>query len=155
MAMAILACAGIVVLTTLLAPTDPEFWNREFVRPDPLLPPVAGALLEILRLVGLVAFGVVLYRAQVHLVDPTRRVVLGLALGTMILQATWNPLLYHLDSLLAGMVATGILAGALVTLVVILLPRERLSGWLLAPYALLAAHDFWWATALVRLNPGA
>jgi tryptophan-rich sensory protein len=155
LALALLACALSVVLTTLLDPGDRAFWHQELVRPDPILPEVVIVLLELLRMAGLVVFGVVLYRAQVHLVRPARGVVLALLLGAMIAQATWNPLLVRLQSLDAGVVATGILAGAMVALVLLLARRERLSAALLLPYAVVAVHDFWWARELARLNPDA
>jgi tryptophan-rich sensory protein len=155
LAMAILACAVVVVLTTMLAPADEAFWQRELVRPEPGLPDLAVVVLELLRIVGLGVFAVVLYRAQVILHDPARVVVLALLLGTMLLQATWNPLLARFESLTAGVVAAGVLAGAMVALVVVLLRRDRLSAALLVPYALIAVQDFRWARELARLNPGA
>jgi tryptophan-rich sensory protein len=155
LALALLACALSVVLTTLLDPGDRAFWHQELVRPASVLPDLVAVLLELLRMAGLFVFGVVLYRAQVHLDPPARGVVLGLLLGAVIAQATWNPLLVRLESLEAGVAATGILAGAMVTLVLLLARRERLSSALLLPYAVVALHDFWWARELARLNPEA
>ncbi len=155
LAIAILVCAAIVVLTTMLAPGEAAFWQRELVRPEARLPDLVIVVLELLRIAGLAVFAVVLYRAQVHLHDPARIAVLTLLVGAMLLQATWNPIMARLESLSAGAAAAGILAGAMVTLVVVLLRRDRLSAALLVPYALIAIQDFRWARELIRLNPGA
>jgi tryptophan-rich sensory protein len=154
-AVAIVACAAAVVLTTLLEPTDPDFWSRELVRPDPFLPPVMGAFLEVLRMAGTLVFGVVLYRAQVHLHPPLRWVGFGLVAAIMLLHALWNPVVYHAGSLGAWVVVGGLLVLAFAAALGVLFSRDRLAGWLLLPYALLELHEFWWALSLARLNPGA
>jgi tryptophan-rich sensory protein len=153
LAFAILACAVAVVLALALAPDDPAFWEQELVRPTPFVPDVVILLFELLRMAGLALFAVLLYRAQVHLEDPVRKGVLGVLLGIMAAQATWNPLMAAMGSLQAGAVAAGILAAVMVGLVVFLYPRDRASAWVLLPYALLNLHDLWWAWELARLNP--
>ncbi len=154
MARAIITCAAAVVLTTLLEPTDPEFWSRELVRPDPVVPPLMGALFEVLRLLGTIVFGVVLYRAQVHLAPSRQWVGFGVVTAILLLHALWNPVVYHADSLAAGVIVGGFLVLAFAAALGIFLPRDRFAGWLLLPYALLELHELWWALSLARLNPG-
>jgi tryptophan-rich sensory protein len=151
LAVAILTCAGVAVATAMISPETPGAWYDELVRPAPLIPDVVYALLVV---AFYVVFAVVLYRAQVHLRDPTRRVVLGLTIGVMLIQSAWSPLLSRVQSLDAGVAMAGIVAGGMVALLAILLPRERTSALVLAPYAALALHDFWWARELARLNSG-
>jgi translocator protein len=151
LAVAILTCAGVAVAATTVSPETPGEWYDALVRPSSLIPDVVYALLVA---AFYVAFAVVLYRAQVHLRDPARRVVLALTVGIMLVQSAWSPLLARVESLPAGVTLAGIVAGGMVALLVILLPRERVSALVLSPYALLALHDFWWARELARLNPG-
>lgn len=151
LAVAILTCAGVAVATAMISPATPGDWYDELVRPAPLIPDVVYALFVV---AFYVVFAVVLYRAQVHLRDPARRVVLGLTVGVMLIQSAWSPLLSRVQSLDAGVAMAGIVAGGMVALLAILLPRERISALVLAPYAALALHDFWWARELARLNTG-
>ncbi len=151
LAWAILACGVAAVLTAMLTPEAPGAWYEALERPPGVIPDLALLLLG----VGYyVVFAIALYRGQVHVEEPARRVVLGLLGGVMLLQAAWNPVLVRLESLGAGIVATGVLAGGLVALVLILTRRDRVSAAVLLPYAALAVHDFWWARELARLNPG-
>lgn len=151
LAVAILTCAGVAVATAMISPETPGAWYDELVRPASLIPDVIYALLVV---AFYVAFAVVLYRAQVHLRDPARRVVLGLTVGVMLIQSAWSPILSRVQSLDAGIAMAGIVAGGMVALLAILLPRERISALVLVPYAVLALHDFWWARELARLNSG-
>jgi translocator protein len=149
LAVAILTCASVAVTTVMLSPAAPGPWYEELVRPAPVIPNLVYALL----VAGFyVAFAVLLYRAQVHLREPSRRVVLGLTVGVMLIQSAWSPVLVRVQSLEVGVAMAGIVAGGMVALLFILLPRDRVAGAVLAPYAALALHDFWWARALMQLN---
>jgi translocator protein len=151
LAWAILGCGVAAVLTAMLTPEAPGPWYDALARPPGLVPDLVLLLLG----VGYyVVFAIALYRGQVHLDEPARRVVLGLLGGVMLLQAAWNPVLVRMESLSAGIVATGVLAGGLMALVVILARRDRVSAAVLLPYAALALHDFWWARELAQLNAG-
>ncbi|TVP44458.1 MAG: tryptophan-rich sensory protein [Gemmatimonadales bacterium] len=151
LAVAILACASVAVATVMVSPAAPGPWYEELVRPTPVIPDLVYAVLVA---AFYVAFAVLLYRAQVHLRDPARRVVLALTVGVMLVQSAWSPVLVRVQSLDAGVAMAGVVAGGMVALLFILLPRDRVAALVLAPYAALALHDFWWARALMRLNAG-
>jgi translocator protein len=151
LAVAILACASVAVATVMISPEAPGPWYEDLVRPTPVIPDLVYAILVA---AFYVAFAVLLYRAQVHLRDPARRVVLGLTVGVLLVQSAWSPVLVRVQSLEVGVAMAGIVAGGMVALLFILLPRDRVAAAVLAPYAALALHDFWWARALLRLNTG-
>ncbi len=147
--LAIGACIGAVILTALLFPTGDDTWYQALARPRALLPEFLQAALS---LAYYPAMATLLYRAQVHLKGAIRPAAVTLLLGILLLQVAWNPLLVRSESLVAGVAAAGLLAGALVGLAVLVLPRDRTATLVLAPYVLVGIHDLWWAGALLRLN---
>lgn len=149
---ALLVCLLAVILTAVLSPAETGEWYAALERPPVRIPPLALLLLA----VGYYpVFGMLLYRAQVHVpLGGLRSAALGLLIGAMTLQVAWNSLLLGVERLETGVLANGMLAALLFGLWGLYLARDRLSAALLLPYLLLALHDVWWALNLVTLNQG-
>jgi len=146
---AIGACLVAVVLTVILAPGPGEGWYDTLLRPDPIVP---EPVLALLALAYYPVMAILLYRAQVHVFDPARRFLVGALIASLLGQAAWNPVLLLVENLVAGVMATGLLAALMAAVLIALVPRDRTAAWLILPYAGLALHDLWWATALLQLN---
>jgi hypothetical protein len=155
----ILACVGTAVLTVFTGPGDPGGFTDGLVLPQTWLP---SLLLLFLHAVYLLVFGFLLYRVQVLRSGPR---VLGVILvgGALAFQAFWNPFLAQAAerAVLEGGAGSALgvaAAGAAVFMVwltglaVLLFRNDRVAGFALLPYVVLAFHDFWWAWMLAQLN---
>jgi translocator protein len=144
------AVLATLLLTALLSPPVPGDWYEALARPTMVIPPLVVLLLS----VGFYpAFTVALYRSLTTLAPQARQLSLGLLLAVLVGQVIWNPLLLRPEGLGWAVAASGILAGAMVALEALLLPRDRVAGLVLLPYTLFALHEFWWTRELLRLNP--
>lgn len=98
-------------------------------------------------------FALVLYRGLTRIAQATpRRQVVGLALLTLLLNTLWNPVLIGLRNPFAGVLGTGVLLGLVLSLVLILWRRDRISALFLVPYFLWVSYDLVWNWELWRLN---
>jgi len=155
LAYTLVACVAVAILTVFSGTGDPGGFSDGLTLPRTWFPPL---LLLLMHSVYLLVFGFLLYRAQV-LPAASRVKAIILVGGALLFQALWNPALSRMAESGDPGAALGIAAGGaavyalwLTALAVLLLRRDRIAGFTLAPYLLLAFHDLWWAWALSQLN---
>lgn len=150
LALAVAACVGFIVVGSLVPPPQTEGWYDALAKPAFTAP----ALLFLLISAGYyLVFGAVLYRAQVHVrAGDLRRRAVGLTLGVMAVNEAWNALLVGFQSLFLGMLGAVVFAVLLGWLWLLFFRQDRMSFWILSPYAAWALYDLAWAVQLWRLN---
>jgi translocator protein len=150
LALAVAACVGFIVVGSLFPPPQTEGWYDALAKPEFTAPP----LLFLLISAGYyLVFGAALYRAQVHVrAGDLRRRAVGLTLGVMAVNEAWNALFVGFESLFLGMLGAAVFALLLAWLWLLFFREDRISFWILSPYAAWALYDLVWAMQLWRMN---
>lgn len=146
---AIAIAAGFAVLGAALAGDDLAAWFERTEQPRFSLPlwgwGVVGALYYTLTTT-------VLYRVLSREPGTVRTTALRLVLVLMAYNELWNLVLFGPAGPQVALWSLLPFVAYVVGVVIYLLRRDVVAGWLLAPYALWLAYDLYWTWGLLQLN---
>ncbi len=155
LAAAVGICVAMMLLASLLGAMvgrDVEVeWYAALARPEMAAP---GALFLLVSVLYYPLFVFLLYRGMTR-VPPgqDRFLVLALAVGALLLNTLWNPVMISLRDPFVGVLGSGVLLLVVTGLLALLLRRDRTAALLLVPYVLWLGWDLVWNWELWRLNP--
>lgn len=155
LAAAVGICVGMMLLGSLLGALvgrDLEVeWYQELARPQAQAP---AALFLLVSILYYPLFALLLYRGLTRVPPGRARTgILTLAVGALLLNTLWNPVMVGLRDPFMGVAGTGVLLLLVAGLLGLLLRRDRVAALLLAPYLLWVGWDLVWNWQLWQLNP--